>query len=216
MTSLAWVACLVLLPLGQVEGGPAPRGALPLRYVGKADPVDVPLDPRELGWAPQASRIRIYERREMPRASGDDDPADGEAARAIERAVPIHENDRALAAECFDLWICGDLTEEKKMIWLLANLSGKVVAARDRGLSPAEEGKLILAGRGDIKRFLARIEAKRRDFEAVRKDVLEGQMFLKSDEIRSLSAEFRQGPFGDDSLFAKILAKFENDRKPAR
>jgi hypothetical protein len=204
----------LLLALAPQEGR-AHRGGLPIRYSGEAGIIEVPLETGQLGWQPQPSRTIIIERREQ-QARADDGP-DGEILpEPINRQVPIAVEDRVLKATCFDVRLCGDLTEEKRNVWLLSTLSEKIVAARKRGLSAAEEEKLILAGRGDIKRFFDRIEEMRLEFETVRKDVRGGQLFLLGPEMRSLSIEFQQGPFGDDSFFAKTLAKIGKDHAQER
>ncbi len=76
-------------------------------------------------------------------------------------------------------------------------------AVRVNRLSNEQKAKLHLAGVGDVKRFLDRAEAKRAEFEAVRKNFAEATRSLQQAE--SLAAEYRRGPFGDDSLFAKTL-----------
>jgi len=122
--------------------------------------------------------------------------------------------DHAIKSECFALWVYGDLTEEKRKIWLLTILSGKIVAARGRGLSDADEEKLVLAGRGDIKRFFDKVEMMRSGFEEARKDISDGQDFLH--RLTPLSQEFQFGPFRDHSLFAKTLRKIEREKAEAR
>jgi hypothetical protein len=74
--------------------------------------------------------------------------------------------------------------------------------------------KLTLAGKGDIKRLLDRIEAERLDFEEARMNLTTGRQALL--RLKPLSVEVEKGPIGDDSLIAKTARKIESDRKTAR
>jgi hypothetical protein len=88
--------------------------------------------------------------------------------------------------------------------------------ARNRRLSATGEEKLVLAGMGDIKRFFVRVGQQRAAFEEVRRDHAAGKEFLRGIDIHSLSVEFQQGPFGEDSLLAKTLRKIERERAESR
>jgi hypothetical protein len=202
MTSVLSIAILALAFQQQVPQ--AHRNGLPIRFAGATGSFDIPLDVGLLGWQPQPLRRITTEPIEHPSEDGETapEPANGLVHLAI--------RDRALKRENFDHWLYGELNEQSRSVWLLSTLSAKVSAART--LSADEEAKLILAGRGDIKRFLDRIEAKRAEFELVRTDFMEGQVFLTGPEMRRLSFEFKVGPFGEGSLFAKSLRKIEYDR----
>ena len=76
-----------------------------------------------------------------------------------------------------------------------------------RPLTEAERHQLHLAGTGDIQRYLNRVEAARTDFEAARVDFKSG--IAELDRLESLGREFRQGPFGAGSLYAKALNQIE-------
>jgi len=72
-----------------------------------------------------------------------------------------------------------------------------------QSLTRGEREKLQLAGRADIKRVFAELEAKRQEFEGVRRDRLRAREFLgKLTEFRVQ----RSIAFYDGSLFAKVLA----------
>jgi len=79
-------------------------------------------------------------------------------------------------------------------------------AARTRPLTREQREKLELAGRGDIKRQFADIEAKRKEFEGLRRDFQKASEFLR--EI-SRARAVQSMPFGDGSLFAKVLATID-------
>ena len=125
-------------------------------------------------------------------------------------------NDAVLERENFDRWIFGDgMDEERRRIKLQSILTEKIDrATKDHDLNPAEFRKLRLAGSGDMKRFFDRVEECRPEFEVARKNFNAGRMVLR--ELEPLSTEFQNGPFGDDSFFAKTLKKIEDDSKGRR
>jgi hypothetical protein len=80
------------------------------------------------------------------------------------------------------------------------------VAGQDRPLSDTQKKTLRLAGWGDIKRFLDRVDGVRAVFDG------HGQMRIMRDDALQLAAalrpfrsDYEHGPFGDGSLFAKAL-----------
>ncbi len=81
-------------------------------------------------------------------------------------------------------------------------------AARDHHLDGQQREKLRLAGLGDVKHFLDRVDAARAEFEAVRGNFRKAAQVLQ--QVPPLSDEFRRGPFGDDSLFAKTLRQIRS------
>ena len=136
---------------------------LPIIYTVEGKAIEVPIGTSRIAWKPEPLRDLTVALLEPPRA-GDDIVGEDVTEEDI-APIPIEFRAYALKSECFDLCIYGDITEEQRMIWLLAALSTKVMAARERGLSAVEEEKLILAGRGDIKRFFDRVKAQRPGFE---------------------------------------------------
>jgi hypothetical protein len=205
--------CVTQLLAPPTPAQPArPARGLPISYTVNGKTIEVPSGTRLLPWKPEPLRALTVELLEPPR------PGDDMGGEEIDEPDPdpilVHFREYGLKKECFDLWMYGDLAVEKRTVWLLAALSAKVVSVRDRGLSAAEEEKLILAGRGDIKHFFDRVEAQRPGFEAVRKDLVEGQAFLQT--IQPLSIEFQLGLFDFGSLFSKTLRKIERDRAQAK
>lgn len=70
-------------------------------------------------------------------------------------------------------------------------------------LSRAQEQKLVLAGRGDIKRFHDRVEMERRHFQLIPRDA--AGIGKVNTAASPLQQDFRLGPFGTNSLFAKTI-----------
>jgi hypothetical protein len=75
----------------------------------------------------------------------------------------------------------------------------------NRPLTSVQNKKLQLAGRGDIKRLLDRIEDERKTFEHLRTDLDRCEEFLM--RLQPLRLAIRRGPFGSESLFVKTLKK---------
>ena len=76
------------------------------------------------------------------------------------------------------------------------------------------EERLLLAGRGDIKRLFDRIEEERKEFLRFRDDLDLCVAFLAG--LRPLQLHLRQGPFEFDSIFAKTLKKMLDQGELAR
>jgi hypothetical protein len=76
---------------------------------------------------------------------------------------------------------------------------------REYHLSPDQKNKLALAGRGDIKRFVDRVNEVRNQFLLVQSDRIEISTLLRNS--KSFQKEIATGVFGDNSLFAKTFAK---------
>jgi hypothetical protein len=142
------------------------------------------------------------------------DGPDGEID-APEPVMPVrfNLNDAVLERENFDRWIFGEgMDEQGRRIKLQSLLMEKIDRVmKDRDINGAQLRKLRLAGNGDIKRFFDRVEERRPEFEVARKNFNAGRMLLR--ELEPLSTEFRDGPFGDDSFFAKTLKKIEDESK---
>jgi hypothetical protein len=114
--------------------------------------------------------------------------------------------------ENFERRVFGNMvTTHLRRQWLGGRLD-EVVATAVRGhrLDASQEAKLRLAGRGDIHRFLASAAEKRREFEAMRADIRRATTYLGG--LAPLAQAFKEGPFGDDSLFAKTLARMTEPR----
>ena len=120
-------------------------------------------------------------------------------------------NEFVLERNNFDRWIFGDgFDEDGRRIRLQTVLSERIDRVmKDHDINKAQLQKLRLAGSGDIKRYLDRVQARRPEFEEARKNFNTGLALLQ--ELEPLSTEFQEGPFGNDSFFAKTLKKIESD-----
>jgi len=112
----------------------------------------------------------------------------------------------------FDRWLFGqELSERARQEYLKGILDAKInLAARAQELTDPQRAKLRLAGRGDIKRFFDEVQKRRDDFEIHRMNFNTGLRALQ--RLDALSTRYREGPFGDGSLFAKTLNRINNDR----
>jgi hypothetical protein len=85
---------------------------------------------------------------------------------------------------------------------------------RTCGATEAQQKKLELAGRGDIKRFFDGIEEIKRKHAPLKNDAaVINEVFQ---EIQPLRVSISSGPFGEDSLFAKTLRKILSEEQAAR
>ncbi len=74
---------------------------------------------------------------------------------------------------------------------------------RTCGLTPVQKKKLLLAGRGDIKRFFDRIEEMRERFTKGQND--QNQFARLWQEVQPLRNAYHAGFFGEESIYAKTL-----------
>jgi hypothetical protein len=135
-------------------------------------------------------------------AMPDDDEADV--------AAPPRAKSR-VAERCFDNFILGGMVDlESVRAYLESELTNRIDAIdRQSHLTPDQTNKLLLAGKGDIKRLFDQIEDERKQFEVIRTDVRGCQRFLRG--LQPLALSVREGPFSGDSLFAKTLRKVLGD-----
>ena len=134
----------------------------------------------------------------VPQARGQDDLDEPEEQPVV--------NNVAIDESNFDRWVYG-------------NMGGTVAGARDRleallslsideadrtcKLTEAQKKKLRLAGHGDLKRFLGRVEEARRVFRQLNRD--QNNVNQLHQETIPLAATLRAGLYGDDSFFGKTL-----------
>ncbi len=131
-----------------------------------------------------------------------EDPAEDDEPAEEAPAQPR----RILARDNFDRWIFGDIDERERIERLEVMLAGNIErAARYNGLTPAHRARLLLAGRGDLKRFFDRVAEKRAEFEVARKDTRAGLRLLQ--QLYPEQSDYQKGPFGLGSLYDKMLNK---------
>lgn len=82
------------------------------------------------------------------------------------------------------------------------------------GLNEAQKKKLLLAGRGDVKRFLDQVEEKRKEFQAVRTDQNKFGQFYQT--LRPLQTQYAAGLFGEGSFYAKSAKSTLEPEQAAR
>ena len=90
----------------------------------------------------------------------------------------------------------------------LAESSRREIGAihRSCGLNDSQTKKLELAGRGEIKRLIDGIAEHKQAFLSEERDNFAASRYLyESAEVLALRKKLRDGPFGEDSLFAKTI-----------
>jgi hypothetical protein len=123
--------------------------------------------------------------------------------------APVRERD--MLSRSFDPLLFGDgrnipefLNDrlEKILQFKVADVS------RACRLKDSQKRKLLIAGRGDIKRLVDRIHAEQRPFENVEAAKADADQIQK---FRAAAARLKKqvdaGPFGEDSIFAKVLRR---------
>jgi hypothetical protein len=118
-----------------------------------------------------------------------------------------------LEPDNFDRWLfCDDQSEADRHRRLDGLLRSRVDTVTEmHKLTDPQRAKLRLAGRGDIKRFFDQVEDRRPGFEKHRHNF--GAGFAALQRLNPLMRGYREGPFGDGSLFAKTLATINSDQK---
>ena len=127
-----------------------------------------------------------------------------------EEDLPVAARDVAvneLHESNFDMWVFGSVRNNLSTRDRLESLLKLNVEEVERacGLSAAQKEKLLLAGHGDLKRFMDRVVEARKIFDQLRRDQTRiNEIFQMT---QPLAATLRTGLFGDDSFFAKTLRK---------
>jgi hypothetical protein len=132
-----------------------------------------------------------------------------------EPAVVAPVQQFVMADENFDQWIFGArnaATGRSRLDSLLALQIEDV--DRTCGLTESQKKKLLLAGRGDLKRFFDRIEDKRKKFQLVKNDQNKVNEVIQ--EIQPLQLTLNSGPFGEGSIFFKTLEKTLDEEQVAK
>lgn len=128
-------------------------------------------------------------------AEDEDQPA---AQAMVQNQFEVHESN-------FDQWVFGSgrtATQGKQRIETLLTLNIEDVD-RTCKLAEAQRKKLLLAGRGDIKRYFDEVEVVRKEFLVVRKDQEKfNQIWQK---IQPLQTKLATGIYTDESFFLKTV-----------
>ena len=136
---------------------------------------------------------------------GDDDDLIDEAAMGpmpVERAFVIRNIDANIDAWLFGNQRGNDNGRQKVELALKAKVEEVVRAVN---LTEAQKQKLLLAGEGDIRRFVDRVDDIKFKYQAT--DFRGGGWNRIFQEVQPLKNELHRGLFGNDSLFAKTLTK---------
>ncbi len=109
------------------------------------------------------------------------------------------------APDSFDLLILGGDVESARdrLEWRLIRVIDQVDQMYD--LTPEQEKKLELAGRGDIKRFFDRVTEVKKQLDRPEENRV--NLGLNARDLQSLRQEFRRDYLDDDSLFTKTLKR---------
>ena len=118
----------------------------------------------------------------------------------------------------FDQWVFGNMgmanagTARNKLDSMLTlHVDG---LERTCGLTPLQKKKLLLAGRGDIKRFFDQIDDLRKKFTKNKHDQNQfGQLWQ---EVQPLRNSFNSGFFDGDSIFSKAIKATLTPEQTAR
>lgn len=110
---------------------------------------------------------------------------------------------RVYTEQAFDAIVFGGAGRENyRLRWERVLDQSVGAAGRIYTLTFQQRRKLELAGKGDLKRHLDRIEGKRKEFATIRMDMPSASLFLR-DLAQQRSTE--RTLFGDGSLYAKVL-----------
>ena len=128
-----------------------------------------------------------------------------------------------VASNQFDTWVFGNNTRVLRTGGLQEGPDSLIESQltlrvddidRTCRVTPDQRAKLLLAGRGDVKRFMDRVDEKRKKFEEVRKDRNKFGMFHQ--ELQPLRLAFSGGLFGTGSLLEKTLRRTLDEEQAER
>lgn len=132
-------------------------------------------------------------------AAADEDDDEDEKPRQQQEQFEIDPSN-------FDQWVFGNVGNREAGIQKLNSMLDLRCEAVDRtcALSPVQKAKILLAGRGDIQRYLNQVEVVRDKFMAVRKDQNRFNQIWQ--DISPLQQRLNSGFFSDDSIMSKIIS----------
>lgn len=109
----------------------------------------------------------------------------------------------------FDQWVFGNMgmgnaAAARTKLDSLLTLNVEDVD-RTCGLTPVQKKKLLLAGRGDIKRFFDKVDEVRKKFTKDKNFNFQNQFQQVWQEIQPLQTTFNAGLFGADSIYGKAI-----------
>jgi hypothetical protein len=109
----------------------------------------------------------------------------------------------------FDQWVfgstgAGNAARARNKVESLLTLHVEELE-RTCSLTPVQKKKLLLAGRGDMKRFFDRVDEVRKKYTNDKNFNFQAQFQKMWQEIQPLQSTFNAGLFGDDSIYAKAM-----------
>jgi hypothetical protein len=139
-----------------------------------------------------------------------------DADDAEEGVQPAANRAFVMSDEQFDQWVFGGPSNSHGNRGKLDSLLILEVddVGRWCGLSESQKKKLILAGRGDIKRFYDEVEEKRKEFDKVKTDQQKAGAIYQ--ELAPLRTKLNSGLFGDGSIYAKMLNRLLSEEQQRR
>jgi hypothetical protein len=177
---------LIAAAVVALPSGTVAQDQVIIREVRKAEAVDRPQEP-----------------------AGDDVVEEDAVVQAPAQVMMLNEAQ-------FDMWVfggAGNAVRGRNKLEALLDLSVDEVA-RECSLAPLQRQKLVLAGRGDIKRFFEKVEEKRRKFDKLRTDQNKiGELYQ---EVIPLQAMLNAGLFSDGSLYSKTLKRVLGESEDSR
>lgn len=140
------------------------------------------------------------------RAADDDDDDQPQPAQA--QFVMPDEN--------FDMWVFGNRGNAAAARTRLDSLLLLRIDSVEQncGLVEGQKGKLLLAGKGDIKRFFEHVEELRKKFQALKTD--QNRIGEIVQAARPFQTAVNSGPFGRGSFFDKALKNTLSAEQAAR
>ncbi len=182
---------------------PAPAGeALPVRVV------------RARGGVRIARVGGLWLRLEPEPVRGEDEDL-GDGLAGQQDNAGRREQRALVPASYFDDLVFGGGQEENIRDALVQALKRRIRYLKEGyALTPAQEQKLLLAGKGDLKRLFDEIANERQNFEQARADEDRLREFLR--DIAPLRFRLSANVFDGPSLFSKTLQKMYADKQLSR
>jgi len=164
------------------------------------------------GWLVAATLLAIVSASSSVRAWDDDDLSEPKvkASRNETPRLRAQDVDRAVENVIFGDNGLGLSHEQKLRERLRARIQQ---VSLSHSVSKEQEDKLLLAGEGDLRRFLDRVEELKGRIRSVSRHQIEWNRILR--EAQPLQGQLRAGLFDRDSLFGKTLAKIGGSEQPA-
>jgi hypothetical protein len=132
--------------------------------------------------------------------------------RAVIRAGPNNPGKKVVEPDVFDNAIGNGSTIAEWQSWWETMLNAQVQSDATKYKLVAEERrKLRVAGKGDLKRLIDRLELAHQEFDAIQEDPDKRAEFFGR-AVGSLRKDVQRGPFDADSYYEKVLRRMKASR----